>query len=54
MVVNDFDLGWPNLSPDKTDTILVVDPDAVLALPILLEGFQSVGRGNPEVMQRAY
>jgi hypothetical protein len=53
MVVNDLDLRWPNLSPGETDSVLVIDPNAALALAIPLEGFQSIGRRNPEVLQRA-
>src|SRR5690606_3633705 len=38
-------------SPLETQPELIVDPDAVLPCPIPLQGFQSIARQNPQVVQ---
>jgi hypothetical protein len=42
MVVDDLDLARSERSPDKTDTVLVVNADAVLTFPVTTEGFEAV------------
>ena len=44
MVIGDFNLGGIAGAKLKTDTPLVIDPDAVLALAWSLELFQAVAR----------
>ena len=34
LVVDDFDIGRPFLSPDETDAPLVIDPDGLLATTV--------------------
>ena len=34
MIINDFNIIWTVYSPDKTDTVLIIDSDAMLTLPI--------------------
>jgi hypothetical protein len=34
--------------PDKANPVLVIDPDAVLAAPIAMQGFQSISRRHLE------
>jgi hypothetical protein len=41
------------VAPNKTDTILIVDPNAVLALPIAFQGLQVVPRKNGQVTQKS-
>jgi hypothetical protein len=51
MVVHDFDvLGRAN-RPPKADTQLVIDPDAVLTLPVAPQGLQSVPRRDSQVIE---
>jgi hypothetical protein len=52
VVVDDFDIGWSFLFPLKTDSELVVDPDAVLAGTFTLESFQSIATKGSQVLQR--
>lgn len=52
MIVHDFHIVRVALAPAKADAPLVVDPDAVLALAITFQRFQSVCRGNPQVFER--
>jgi hypothetical protein len=42
VVVNDFNVPRVTIGPAKTDPVLVVDPDAVLAKSVALQHFQSV------------
>jgi len=37
--------------PLKANTPLVIDPNAVLALSVPVQGFQMVCRGNPQIVQ---
>lgn len=38
-------------SPDETDSELIVDPNAVLPLPVSMQFFQSVTRGETQVAE---
>ena len=51
MVVNDFDFGGPCLGPLEADPVLVVDPDAVLPLPVYLQRLEPIPRRHPEIVQ---
>ena len=51
MIIYDFDFVRVSVFPDKTDAPLVVDADAVPSLPVALEGFESVARRHPHVIQ---
>jgi hypothetical protein len=52
VIINDLDLAPVAIMPYKTDPPLVVDSNAVLALPIADELLEPVSRGNPEILQR--
>src|SRR3546814_17462756 len=45
MIVDDFDVLCA-IVPDEADSILPVDPNAVLAFPVSLQGFQLVEIGR--------
>jgi hypothetical protein len=51
MVIHDFDAFGPATRPPKADSPLVVDADAVLPLPVTLQGLQSVTRRNPQIAE---
>jgi hypothetical protein len=51
MVIDDLHFICSSLTPAKADTELVVDPNAVLPLPICLQRFQPVARGKPKIAQ---
>jgi hypothetical protein len=51
VVVHYLDLLGPAVVPDEADPILVIDPDAVLALPIAGEGFEVIARERAEVLE---
>jgi hypothetical protein len=46
MVVDNFHLCWPRVSPAKTETVLVINTNAVLSLPIPLQGLKPIAWGN--------
>jgi hypothetical protein len=52
MVINDLDATCPACSPDKTDSPLIVDSNAVLAFASAFKGLQSIARRNFQVRQR--
>jgi hypothetical protein len=47
VIVDDFDFVRMLFLPSKTYSILLIDPDAVLAPPVALERFQPIARGIP-------
>ncbi len=51
MVVNNRNVGWAGgpARPLKTNSLLVVDADAVLTLPVALQSFELVARQRPEI-----
>jgi hypothetical protein len=53
VVIGNLDVDWTGcaMGPLKADSPLVVDTDAVLALPISLQGFQPVARQSGEIFQ---
>lgn len=42
MVVHDFNISWAVVGPSEADAELIIDPDAVLAFAVALQGFQPV------------
>jgi hypothetical protein len=48
----DFDILCAPLPPGKTDAVLIVDPDAVLALSVASQSFQAVAGRNQQIGQR--
>lgn len=51
MVIDDFNLVSVSLSPHKADTPLVIDPNAVLALPVATKRFKPVARRDGQVTE---
>jgi len=52
VIVNDFHFGRPFSSPDKADTPLVIDANAVLTLAITLQGFEPVAGRYAQIPSR--
>jgi hypothetical protein len=52
VVVDDFDLLRMPFGPYETQPPLAADPDAVLALPIMLQRLKLVAGRNPKELQR--
>jgi hypothetical protein len=44
VVIGNFDVFYAIISPHKTNAELIVNPYAVLTLPIILKGFQKISR----------
>ena len=51
MVIDDLDFVGVSVAPDKADTPLVVDADAVRSRPMAFESFEPVARWHPQVLQ---
>jgi hypothetical protein len=51
MIIDDFDVLSGALSPGKTDSPLIVDPDAMLTLPAAAQSLKPVSRNRREVFQ---
>jgi hypothetical protein len=51
MIVGDLDAIGTAILPDETDAPLVVDPDAMLAGSVPLQGFQMIARRRGQVAQ---
>jgi len=51
MVVHDFDIVRVRFVPDKTDSELVVNPNAVLSFAIALERFQTIPGWNSQLVE---
>ena len=53
MIVHNLDIVSIAIAPDKADSPLVIDADAVLALAITRELFKAIpGRRNAQILQR--
>ncbi|HKV54423.1 MAG TPA: hypothetical protein VJN94_07245 [Candidatus Binataceae bacterium] len=52
VIIDDLDFVRVAITPDKTDPPLVVDSNAVPALPIADEFLEPVSRRNAEILQR--
>ena len=53
VVVDDFDIGGPFLSPDETDAPLVIDPNGVLATTVAAQRFKPVCWRRTQVVEIA-
>ena len=53
MVVDDLDVLRSNACPREANTILVVYPYAVLAVPIPLQGLEPIARRHTQVIKRS-
>jgi hypothetical protein len=51
MVIDDFDLMRMAVPPDETNAPLIIDPDAMLACTIALEGFETIAWWHAQVSQ---
>jgi hypothetical protein len=51
MVIDDLDRFGGALSPDETNPLLIVDPDAVLPCAIAFERLEAIARRCPQVDQ---
>lgn len=51
MVINKLNSYYPEFSPSKTNTPLVVYPYAVLPLPIATQGFEPIAGRNAKVVE---
>jgi hypothetical protein len=54
VVVHDFDLVSAVVVPNKTDSPLIVDANAVLSFSIALQGFQVIARWHSQTDQFRY
>jgi hypothetical protein len=57
MIVNNLNFERIAISPDETNTILIVDTNTVLALPITLQSFEMITwkyRQISQLMSRVY
>ena len=53
VVVDDFDIGGPFLSPGETDAPLVIDPDGVLATTVASQRFEPVCWRRAQIVETA-
>jgi hypothetical protein len=51
MIIHDFDVLSTGIDPSETQPEWIVDPDAVLSLPITFEHLQTIPRWNAKVIQ---
>jgi hypothetical protein len=51
VVINDFYVGRPVACPNEANSILLVDPDAVLPLSVSRKSFKTVPYWDPKVFQ---
>lgn len=51
MIIYYLDIMRISINPSETDAPLLVDPNAVLALSITLQGFELVSRRNSQIVQ---
>ena len=51
MVIDDLDLMGIAVLPMEANTLLLVDPDAVLTAPATLERLQAIARRNPQIVE---
>jgi hypothetical protein len=51
VIVRDLDVVSVTFAPDKADSPLVVDPDAMLTGAVSLQSLQSIARGHSQIMQ---
>ena len=54
MVINDLHIVWPICFPNKTDTILIVNSDAMLPMTISSQAFKSIPRWKAQLLDRLH
>jgi hypothetical protein len=54
MVIDYLDLLWSGISPNKTDSILLIYTNAVLTPAIGPERFQLITGRNPQLLQSSH
>jgi hypothetical protein len=52
VIIGDFNIAEIAVFESETDTVLFVDPDAVLPIPVSFEQLQLVSRRHSEIIQR--
>jgi len=52
VIIDDFDSGRPFLFPPAANSVLIVDPDAVLAVPVSAQRFEAIAAEYPQIAQR--
>jgi hypothetical protein len=52
MVIGNFNLEGIAITPCEADSVLVVDPDAVLSCSVTLERFQVIARENRQIREQ--
>ncbi len=53
MIIDDFDIPGILPVPAETNAILAIHANAILALPVALEDFQSIARWNAKFVEGA-
>jgi hypothetical protein len=51
MIVVDLYFEGIPITPKEADTVLIVDPDAMLSVAFTFEGFQSISRENRKIRE---
>lgn len=51
MVIDDLDVPGFAVSPDEADAPLLVDPNAVLSLPVIAQSFQAIAGRRPQIVE---
>lgn len=52
MIIGNFNLLGISIPPHKTYSPLVIDPDAMLAFAVTLQGFEPISGGNTQIIKR--
>jgi hypothetical protein len=52
VIIGDLNIVCPIVLPEKADAVLIVDPNAVLALSVALQSLQPIPRWNTKVFER--
>ena len=50
MVIDDLDVPGFAVSPNEANAPLLVDPNAVLSLPVAAQGFQAIAGRRPQIV----
>ncbi len=51
MIINDFNIKEIIAFSPKANPVLIIDPNAVLSLPVSIQLFQPVGRWDAQILQ---
>jgi hypothetical protein len=51
MIINYLNVKCIAIAPNETDTILIVDADTVLTLPITLQSFKAIPRKDCQITE---